>query len=178
PQLGGHYTILGWCHTFFQWLPPAKYFPKHPDWYALVKGKRINNGQLCLTNDEMRAEMTRVVLEHIRKHPDAGIISVSQNDWIGACQCDKCKAIVKEEGSESGPLIHFVNAVAADVAREFPNFLVETLAYQYTRTPPKKVIPARNVLVRLCSIECDFIHSLDSPTNKKFGDDLRQWGKI
>ena len=51
----------------------------------------------------------------------AGMISVSQNDTQGACQCPDCQAIVKEEGSESGPWIRLCNAVAAEVNKEFPD---------------------------------------------------------
>ena len=33
-ELGGHYSILGFVHTFDQLLPPAKYFKEHPEWYS------------------------------------------------------------------------------------------------------------------------------------------------
>ena len=79
------------------------------------------------------------------------------------------------KGAESGPLIEGVNKVAADIHKEYPNFLVETLAYQYTRKPPKTVKPADNVLVRLCSIEADFAIRW---RNEDFGGDLQSWGKI
>ena len=178
-EFGGHYTLIGWCHTFYHLLPPGEFFDKHPEWYSLQKGKREpGGGQLCLSNDAMRAKLTERVLERVRKNPDAGMISVSQNDCHGACQCEPCQKNVQEEGSEAGPLIRFVNAVAADVAKEYPDFLVETLAYQYTRKPPKKTKPSKNVLVRLCSIECDFSHPLSAPSNKTFADDLRQWAAI
>ena len=53
-EYGGPNGLVGWVHTFYQingLLPPKKYFKEHPDWYSLVKGKRVNlHGQLCLTN--------------------------------------------------------------------------------------------------------------------------------
>jgi hypothetical protein len=176
PEWGGHYTIIGWCHTFYALIPPQRYFGTHPEWFSLVNGKRIvGAAQLCLTNEEMRKELVKNALAAMRKNPDAGIISISQNDCGNPCQCENCQAIVKREGAESGPLIEFVNKVAADIHKEYPNFLVETLAYQYTRKPPKTVKPADNVLVRLCSIEADFAHSL---RNEDFGRDLQTWGKL
>ncbi len=176
-KYGGHYSILGWCHTSNALLPPDKYFSAHPDWYALVDGKRQTT-QLCLSNDEMRKELTRAALEWIAKDPTAGIISISQNDCGGWCQCPKCRAIEQEEGSPSGPLIRFVNAVAEEIEKKYPDMLVETLAYQYTRKPPLHVRPRKNVVVRLCSIECDFAKPLESPANASFGDDLRKWAAI
>ncbi len=176
---GGHYTVLGWCHTFYPLLPPDKHFEQHPEWYSQINGKRVHQGtQLCLTNDEMRKALTQEALGWIRKSPAAGIIDISQNDWHGQCQCAKCKAVEQAEGSPSGPLVRFVNAVAADIEKEFPNVLVQTLAYQYTRKPPKQVKPRHNVVIRLCSIECDFAHPLDSDANAAFRDDIKGWSAI
>jgi hypothetical protein len=179
PAWGGHYSIIGWCHTFYHLLPPEKYFAQHPEWYSLINGKRTTeNAQLCLSNEDMRRELVRRALKQIEKNPSAGIISISQNDCFNACQCDQRRATVKEEGSESGPLIRFVNAVAQDIVKQYPDFLVETLAYQWSRHPPKKTHPAKNVLVRLCSIEADFARPLEGETNKPFGDDLRGWAAM
>jgi Domain of unknown function (DUF4838)/Glycosyl hydrolase family 67 N-terminus len=180
PEYGGHYTILGWCHTFYQLLPPETYFEKHPEWYSQVEGKRVaDHTQLCLTNAAMRAEFVKKALEWCREDPDSGIISISQNDWHGQCQCAKCVAIEKKEGAASGPLIHFVNAVAAEIEKEFPDMLIETLAYQYTRQAPKHVKPRQNVIIRLCTIECSFAQPLATgEQNAAFKKDMEDWSAI
>ncbi len=180
PEYGGHYRILGWCHTFDQLLPPAKYFADHPEWYSEIGGKRsADRTQLCLTNDAMRAELTKVALAWIRKEPTAGMISISQNDWHGRCECANCKAVEDEEGGASGPLIRFVNAVAEEIEQEFPDFLIETLAYQYTRQPPQRVKPRANVVIRLCTIECSYIQPLaKGPQNEQFAKDIAAWSAI
>jgi len=180
PEYGGHYTLLGWCHTFYQLLPPEKYFAEHPEWYSEIHGRRTAEGaQLCLTNPQMRAELVRQALEWIRQAPEAGLISITQNDWGGRCQCERCRALEEQEGAPSGPLIHFVNAVAEEIEKEYPDFLVETLAYQYTRSAPKHVKPRHNVIVRLCSIECSFAQPLGSgPQNESFRRDVEDWSAI
>ena len=179
-EYGGHRSIIGWCHTFNQFLPPSKYFEAHPEWYSQIKGKRSANAQLCLTNEEMRAEFVKVVLERIRKDPSAGMISVSQNDLPdGRCECDKCKAIEAIEGSASGPLLRFVNAIAAEVVKEYPDFFIETLAYHYTRHAPKVTRPAKNVVIRLCSIEMNFAQPLETGVaNQSFRKDIEEWSAI
>ncbi len=179
-EYGGHYTILGWCHTFFQLLPPDRYFEEHPDWYSEIDDQRIaQRAQLCLTNTEMRAELVCNALAWIRKNPDAGMISISQNDWGGNCQCEKCRELEEQEGSPSGPLIHFVNAVAEEIEKQFPDFLIETLAYQYTRQAPLQVKPRRNVIIRLCSIECSFSQPLGTgPQNEKFRKNVEDWSAM
>ena len=93
PEYGGHYQFVGFVHTFYPFLPPAKYFADHPEWYSEIDGKRTaTQAQLCLTNAEMRAEMVKVVLERLRSQPEAGFVSISQNDWHGRCLCDACRA--------------------------------------------------------------------------------------
>ncbi|NWG75716.1 MAG: DUF4838 domain-containing protein, partial [Rubrivivax sp.] len=179
-EYGGHYEILGWCHTFYQLLPPDRYFAEHPDWYSELNGRRTaNGGQLCLTNAEMRAELVRQALGWIEKNPAAGMISIAQNDWHGACQCAACQAIVREEGSESGPLIRFVNAVAEEIEKHYPDFLIETLAYAYTRSAPRVTRPRDNVVVRLCSIECSWSQTLaEGAQNRPFRRDLEAWSAV
>lgn len=176
---GGKHTYQGFVHTFFSLIPPGKYFKDHPEWFSEIDGKRkYEYAQLCLTNEEMRKELVKNLKERLRSNPAATIASVSQNDWHGNCQCSKCAAIDKEEGSPAGSLLHFVNAVAADIEEEFPQVAISTLAYQYTRKPPKYVKPRHNVIVRLCSIECSFSKPLNDERNHKFRDDIVGWSKI
>ncbi len=180
PAYGGHYSILGWCHTFDQLLPPGKYFQDHPEWYSLINGKRQAEGaQLCLTNEAMRRELVKNALGWIRKEPTAGMISIAQNDCAGNCQCSDCQAIEKAEGAPSGLLIRFVNQVAEEIGKEYPDFLIETLAYQYTRKPPKSIRPRANVVVRLCTIECSYAQPLmTGKHNETFRNDLLGWAAI
>jgi hypothetical protein len=116
----------------------------------------------------------------IKEMPDATIFSVSQNDWTNPCQCAKCKAIDDREGTPQGSILEFVNKVAEAIEKEAPHVAIDTLAYWYSRKPPKTLKPRPNVIIRLCSIECCFAHPLDSecPENKKFADDIRAWSKI
>jgi len=176
---GGKHSYQGFVHTFFPLIPPDKYFKDHPEWFSEIDGKRkYEHAQLCLTNEEMRKELVKNLKARLRSNPAATIASVSQNDWHGYCQCSKCAAIDREEGSPAGSLLRFVNAVAADIEKEFPNVAISTLAYQYTRKPPKNVKPRHNVIVRLCSIECSFSKPLSDERNKQFRDDIVGWSKI
>src|SRR5205823_644813 len=87
------------------------------------------------------------------------LAEVSQPDDSGPpdhCQCPECLAIEREEGSAAGPLVRFINAVAADLDKEFPNVPVSTLAYHYTQKPPTNTRPAPNVIIRLCDIHASF----------------------
>jgi hypothetical protein len=73
----------------------------------------------------------------------------------------------------SGSVINFVNKVAA----RFPDKIISTLAYQYTRVPPKDLVPAKNVNIMLCSIESPR-HIPIKDGDKSFCEDLEGWGKL
>ena len=173
---------LGSCHTFDALLPVAQYFDAHPEYFSEVKGKRIReHTQLCLTHPDVLRIVTANVLERIRKDPGADFYGVSQNDWYNPCECASCKAVDDREGSHAGTMIEFVNKIAETVEKEFPNAIIETLAYQYTRTPPKTVRPRHNVMPCLCTIECDFSRPLNESAfeeNRKFMDDIKGWAAI
>ena len=176
---GSKHIYQGFVHTFYSLIPPAKYFKDHPEWFSEINGKRsYKRAQLCLTNEEMRKELVKNLKTRLRENPAATIASVSQNDWHGNCQCSQCAAVEKEEGSPAGLVLRFVNVIAADIEKEFPNVAISTLAYQYTRKPPKLVKPRHNVIVRLCSIECSFSKPLADERNKKFQDDIVGWSEV
>jgi hypothetical protein len=176
---GGKHIYEGFVHTFYGLIPPEKYFADHPEWFSEIKGRRTHeNAQLCLTDEAMRTELVNNLKEQLRLNPRATIASVSQNDCFNPCTCARCSAVDTEEGSPSGLLLRFVNAVAAEIQKEFPRITIDTLAYQYTRKPPRITRPRPNVIVRLCSIEGSFSVPLDHPRNQAFLDDLRGWSKV
>lgn len=204
-EFGGHNRYQFFVHSFSWLIPAEKYYREHPDWFPEIDGVRkcgfpnwasapeslrefqkslkpeqihTSGVQLCLANDEMRKELTKNALEALRSNPKTNIISISQNDWHGYCTCPKCRALDEAEGSPAGSLITFVNKVAEDIEKEFPNVWVDTLAYQYTRKPPKTVKPRHNVIVRLCTIECSFLKPLTDEVNKTLKDDIEGWSAI
>ncbi|MEN8188172.1 MAG: DUF4838 domain-containing protein, partial [Bacteroidota bacterium] len=144
-----HYVPSARVHTFHKFIPEEKFYKNHPEYFALRGGKRIPT-QLCLTNKEVLEIVKDSVRSLFKQYPNSKVISVSQDDNQQYCVCDECSKIDEEEGSPSGTMIRFVNKIAT----AFPDKTISTLAYQYTRTP-SKTKPARNVLITLCSIECD-----------------------
>lgn len=135
----------------------------------------------CLSDPEVLATVIKNVRAALEKDPNVNIISVSQTDKEEYCTCDTCAAIDEEEGSHAGTLLRFVNAVAENIAEDYPNVIVDTLAYKYTRKAPTKTVPRENVCIRLCSIECHFNHPLTTETCSicsAFCNDLVEWSKI
>jgi hypothetical protein len=165
-----------WVHTFNHLVPPEIYFKDHPEYYALRDGKRLPT-QLCLTNPEVVKVVVQNLRREIAKNPGARYWSVSQNDNRQYCTCDACRALDEKEGSHSGSMINFVN----QVAEQFPDYTISTLAYEYTRKAPATIKPAKNVNIMLCSIEVPRerpIASSDDSICISFVKDVEDWGKI
>lgn len=181
---GGKVKFAGgfFVHTFNRLVPPEKHFDQHPEYFSLVKGKRLKErSQLCCTNQDVVRLCTEGIRAAMRAQPDAFVFSVSQNDWHNYCQCETCQALAKQEDSQIAPVLGLVNRVAEAIEKEFPHKAIETLAYQWTRRAPKTMRPRPNVIVRLCSIECCFSHPLatcDGEPNRKFRQDAEAWAKV
>ena len=147
-----------------------------------MDGKRLRERtQLCCTNEEVIRLVIEGIRERMRSHPDATYFSVSQNDWGNYCECGRCQELATREESQMGPVLQLVNRVADAVVDEFPEKRITTLAYQWSRKPPKTIRPRANVTIRLCSIECCFSHPLpgcDYPANERFCEDIRGWSAI
>lgn len=147
---GGNREYALFVHTFSTLVPPETYFKDHPEYFSEHDGKR-DPGQLCVTNPDVVGVTVESVRRILREKPQADIISVSQNDSVPCCACAKCRAAAEAEGSLAGPLLSFVNAVAAGVEKEFPKVTISTLAYLDTSAPPKTVRPRPNVAIQLCT---------------------------
>ena len=135
----------------------------------------------CLSDPEVLATVIKNVRAALEKDPTVNIISVSQTDKEEYCTCDTCAAIDEAEGSHAGTLLRFVNAVAESIAEDYPNVIVDTLAYKYTRKAPSITKPRENVCIRLCSIECHFNHPFTTEscaTCSDFCNDLVAWSEI
>ncbi len=168
------------AHTMGQLVTAKEFFKEHPEYFALRNGKRIDNGQLCLSNPNVLDICKKRLFEKMKSLPGYRIFSLSQNDNQSFCECPNCKAMEERYGGHSGLIIWFVNQVADEAQLLFPQKYIGTFAYQYSRKPPVGIRPKDNVVVRLCSIECCFAHPItaECPQNKAFVDDMKAWSKI
>lgn len=184
-------------HSFSHFVNAKDWYQTHPEYSSLdAQGKRVpaydgaGPGQLCLTNRDVRRLTVEKLREFVAKDraeaaakgcPPPRIYMIGQNDKYDAhCKCPDCEAIARSEGSQSGPLIDFLNFVGAAIEAEYPDILLETYAYNLTQPPPKTIRPRRNVLVGWCDVysRCDVLRPLCHPTNRIHYDQIRAWGNI
>ena len=161
-------------HTFELLISPEKYGKTHPEYFSLIDGERNPVTQLCLSNEDVFQTLVAELKKRIEKNPNAKYWSVSQNDNDKYCQCLPCNALNQKYGNlPSGSMVWFVNKVA----REFPDKIISTLAYWYTRAAPSNIVAEPNVNIMLCNIES----TREKPvfdTDPAFTSDLQDWGKM
>lgn len=196
-----------WSHSHFKIMPVEKYFLAHPDWYSndgavSQDGKSIvaNPTQLCLTNDEMREEFTKNVIELMDAHPECDHIMLGQEDIRTFCDCPTCreqKAIYKA----SGVMMHFINKVGDDIQKHIDEsdnpdrvFYICTFGYHETEQAPanydaetdtytpidETVIPHENVMVMVAPISTCYAHGLYDACNMSNGSDkiIKSWKAV
>lgn len=189
PEYGNAFT---WgppyhAHTFARYVGGQK--KKHPEWFSMVDGRREGSqysGQLCLTNKELRKYLVRRLLGSIKSSRASALANgitppqmydLSMNDGTRFCECQNCLPLEKKYGI-SHVLLDFVNEIASEVGKVYPDVYITTLAYGKTVVPPKSDIrPAKNVLIRYCNTFGPTVYPTEKRNveNQKY---LKRWAEI
>ncbi|MBN1344028.1 MAG: DUF4838 domain-containing protein [Phycisphaerae bacterium] len=180
PQ-GTGYAFDGICHSYFTYISPGEFFKTHPEYFSEIGGVRIGEEtQLCLTNPDVLRIVTERMLERMRTQPNVRQHNFSQMDYYNFCQCPKCTAINKQYGTRGGTQYWFLNRLAEQTSKVYPNKLIGTLAYTYTEEPPKGMTMHPNVCVWLCHMFpcCDSHPIATCPRNADYKRRALAWSKI
>lgn len=171
-KLDWHIDDFGiWGHSFYKLVSSQEYFKTNPDFFALYEGRR-NTGSLCMTNDAVVKIVSKKMTDIINQNPNARFFSVSQNDDVVYCECDKCKALNEKHGGAQGSLYHFLNKIAA----RFPKTKITTLAYLHTYQAPKNMKIKPNIYTIFCPIEMNRGKAIEETSDKNsFVNILNKW---
>jgi len=188
-MLGGVKRVGPKTHTFNKLVPMDKYFDEHPEFFSEIDGVRAKpmgrtHGsltQLCLTNPDVLLISLNTIRgwlgPAVAENPyNKYLVNVTVNDNPYFCKCAPCVAVNKEEGVvEGGTKMRFVNALARQLAREYPNVSIETMVYHTSM--PKKTRPVSNVIMQMVVLP-EFGVRLDDPAhehNRKCLKQIREW---
>jgi hypothetical protein len=147
---GGSIRYHNMGHTYAAYFPAEQYFAAHPEYYALVNGKRQPT-QLCHTKEDVIRLSVEKTCEIFRNHPEVTITAIGPNDGRGFCDCPNCRKLDEENGGRSGSFFYFVNRIAEGVKKEFPNNHLICLAYLDYARPPTRLKVDDYVIVQLCT---------------------------
>ena len=138
-------------HSVPEMLPASKYFKVHPEYFALINGKRTAEGNhICTSNPEVR----RILLKAIQADFDKGYDWVEFNyaDGYKPCECEVCSAMDDYRGDmgydaecrapdKEHPVerLHLTNKWLADeLIKSHPDKTLLLLAYNRTILPSRK----------------------------------------
>lgn len=170
-------------HYYNYAIPRDKYFKDHPEYYALIGGKRTPS-QLCTSNPQVIELMITAAKTWFKQHPEVDSFPMDPNDNCDFCQCEKCVAQDPPGKTPDGlPLltdrvIQFANEVACSIRTDFPDKFVALYAYNNHSLPPVKVKPESNVLIQLCRSNYCWLHlTADSPcqSSRDFYALIKAW---
>lgn len=151
-----------WVHSANFLVNYEKYHKAHPEYFArdktgkpkIVEYKQaFSKGlvHLCQSNPEVRRIATETVLRWIEQQPDRAYYMVTPGDGLGWCECEDCLKMDPAPGKYTDRNLAFVNAIARQVAKRYPDKMIVTLAYGTpTEELPVRVKPEPNVGVMYC----------------------------
>ena len=162
-QYGGFVGYIGgnsWTvHTLWRLLPEME-FSANPTYFAELNGERQvkdSDGhytQPCLSSEGAYQLILKNALAMIASDRKANIISISENDGGDYCTCSACQASYAQYGV-SGTFFRFINRIAGDIAKVYPDVYVDTLSYAMSKEVPTGITLADNVIVRVCPNMCN-----------------------
>ena len=87
---GGPTIAAGHAHDAI--CPPAEYFQTHPEYFALIGGRRKGEGewQLCTSHADVVCITAEKARAWFAQSPGNAAFSLSNNDCGGFCECPEC----------------------------------------------------------------------------------------
>ncbi len=198
PKLGGG-LLFGSPYSTHTHSHYTKDFPAgHPEYFALLgDGSRRGpgpDGQVCMSHPEVRRLFADRLRGYIRKDreraaPGEGpptLYSLAPNDNMNVCLCPGCRELEKKYGAYTGVLMDFTNAVAAEIARDFPEVRIITAAYTFAMAVPRGLRPRDNVVVYIAQLGSEFnspplrdtLRGMDHPLNADARRLLEAWAGV
>ncbi len=179
----------GFSHNLCQFIPPMKFFKKHPDIYALQRGKRRHGNatgitaSYCLTNPKLAEIVSEEARKYLKANPNITYCGIEEGDFTeGNCACENCKAAELKYGNRvGGNWTEFANRVSGALKDEFPNVIFKTFAYLSSKRPPVNIKANDNVAVHYCAWGQRFGLAYSDPRNESGKDlirDIKGWKKV
>lgn len=184
------------------WLPPEKYFERHPEWYPLVDGERLANAPqlaVCVSNREAIDEIVANVRKFLAENPETDVVGIIPEDGFGAaCECDNCRKLdfpdvetpsAKDFRSPEGEnrllanrYAMLLNQVASALNDEFPDVRIGALFYVDIQWPPRDVTLHDNIYPMVAMYWRCGAHAIGDGAgcriNAFFHDLLERWNRV
>ena len=144
-------------------------------------------GQICFSSPLARKKVSEQMIGFIREdrkefpsNPPP-FYNLSINDTQDRCVCKECTSRAKKYNSYAGTVLEFVNAVAEEVGKVYPDVRIQTSAYLFTEKAPDGIRMNKNVINRLSPspyVGCQTMLPLTSPVNSETLLNLKKWSEL
>jgi len=195
-QYGGELEFIDNWHTQSRVIvQPGQYLKSHPEYFALINGKRGNPGtgrtpQLCLGNTDLQNVFAQNVITLAKKNLQWDLVPMDPEDGtqLGTrmCTCPLCIAMddPADPQNMANRVFGFANIISRKVARELPDLKLGLYAYSaHTQAPAKIDKLEPNIIVALANINswCDQTKKMfdsQSPQNAAFVKLVKDWQRV
>jgi len=176
-------------HTAAFLVPKKLYLKDHPEYYILRgNGKRLPADtpdvrlMVCQTNPGGLKVAAERALKWIEKQKDRKYFVIQQGDDMEACLCQTCEKKRKDGWNESDLMLNWVNHIAGEVKKNYPDKTVLCYAYVSTQPAPAKLALEKNVQVLYAPWPSKIsapngFRDFDAPENVIAGSQLQDWIK-
>ena len=197
-QISSAFGSPKFCHTFHDYTKDLG--PEFDHCFSMDRsGKRIRStsgsgpGQVCCTDPDTK----RIFLEKLTAYIEADrarpqgirpprIYVLDPNDHPTVCCCPECMKTAKKYGSYSGVVIEFINHLAREIRKKYPDVVLLTSAYMSTSEPPHGIRPESNVIIRPAQLGCewgsmgirDTMLPLSHPFNRQAAEMITNWSRL
>ena len=133
-----------WCawHSWLHYLKKEDYFDKHPEYFAMVGGRRLgtySHGhglQICTTNPKALDQLAENMMADLKKRKTPSMLPLSPNDGGKMCECANCTALDDGVRSDGSPIMTtrmmtYANEMAKRITKHFPKQTMGMYAYSY-----------------------------------------------
>jgi len=174
-------------------LPPPDTLQTRPELFALNPDGSRNPYHPNLTNPETVAYVAERIKGYFRANPTANSFGFAPDDGLPRDYSPETLKLslglpdllgrpgIEAEKSTTEEWFHFVNAVTAEVRREFPDVYIATNGYANRNIPPQGMKLDDHLVVMFAAIWCCTLHAYDDPhcwQKVRQGEMLQEWCKL
>ncbi len=173
-----------------EYVADARLATTQPALFARNEDGTVNPHLPNLSNPQAVAIAAEKMKANLRKRPALPSVGIAPDDGLPRDFNDRTVALnqgftdlagregVEKEMSTTEEWCTFVNAVAAEVKKEFPDAVVSTNGYANRNIPPQGVRLDPNLSIMFAAIWSDTLHAYDDPKSwqmQRQGQMLQQW---
>jgi hypothetical protein len=190
-KLGGMKLYGG--HDQGQIVSPNKYGKEHPEYFALIDGRRDRDfenfdgkhgAQLCTSNPDLLPIFDKHFDKFFTELSEYDGLHVTPNDGGRFCQCESCTELDTGKPWRKNPekpaitdrIFTFVNTLAENMQKKHPGKYLACMAYSWHVDPPERIKISDYVIPQYCLWSC-YLHWNDKWKDEHYNV-AKGWTKV